>query len=272
MPGPTRFRALLAHTACLTLLAAVALVIEGAIAPVPAEARAGGSYGSPSSANGATNYRRPNDRRNRSETTEGDRRFLMVMGVIVVIYGATLLRKRMKGEAPTSAGSQPARRRLDELIAQAAARDGIWREEVFLEQAREAFYAVQRAWVARNQDIAKDVMTPALYARHKVLTDKMTAMGETNHLKDLKILSAKLVHMADHLDDRQDELWIRFTASAYDALVDERTGAVKRGSVEHLSVFKEIWKFKRDGRHWQVDAIDPNVTQALPQSQVETAA
>jgi hypothetical protein len=264
-----RLNARLGLAACLLSLT-VALPV---VAPAPAEARAGGSYGSSSSSRSSYSGSRSRTwSSSRSHSGSSSRSgggapgplfILMALGFCVFA-----LRTQSKHRRSGATAGIESRRvsSLSRMLEEAASQDPIWREEALLQHARDAFEAVQRAWVARDQDRARDYMTPELYARHKAQTDAMIARGERNVLGGLAITAARIVHLADRLDDDQDVVWIQFTASAEDYLVSEQTGKVLKGAKGERSVFKEVWKFKRDSRTWRVDAIDPNAEQVLPLS------
>jgi hypothetical protein len=272
-----RLNARLGLAAGLLGLAIALPAVTIAVTPAPAEARAGGSYGSTRSSAGSSSRSSFSGSRSSSTRYRGARGgdpftgfpaippFLFgVLGVGA--FAAFVLVS--KGRVDTSGMAPSARLSQDtsELLAELAERDAVWREDAFLQQARDAFEAVQRAWVSRNQDQAKGVMTPALYQRHKAQTDAMIARGEKPVMEQLQILAARVVYVGDRVDDAQDEAWVQFTGGAVDYLIREATGEILRGDATELSVFKEIWKFKRHGRQWRVDAIDPNTDQVLPLS------
>lgn len=248
-----------------------------ALAPAPAEARAGGSYGgSRSSASGSSRVTFGGSRSSstRYRSSPGGDPFKESPAIPPFMFGVlgvgafAAFALVTKGRVDTSGMAPSARLSQDtsELLAELAERDAVWRENAFLQQARDTFEAVQRAWVARDQDMAKDVMTQALYQRHKEQTDAMIARGEKPVMEQLQILAARVIYVGDRVDDAQDEAWVQFTGGAVDYLILEATGEILQGDATELSVFKEIWKFKRHGRQWRVDAIDPNTEQVLPLS------
>jgi predicted lipid-binding transport protein (Tim44 family) len=282
MTLPARLNARLGLAACLLGLTIAVPVIELAIAPAPAEARAGGSYGSSRSSASSSRSSYSGSRssswsssRSRSGSGGSGGGLSGFMAFLFLVVGGfamlALLSKAKKHATFTPpVGNAREQIKLEALLAEAAQRDGVWREDALVQHARDAFEAVQRAWVARNQDLAFDYMTPRLYQNHKQQTDGMIARGERAVLGQLTITGARIVHVADRLNDDQDMVWIQFTARAEDYLMSEQTGKVLKGAKGQVSVFKEIWKFKRDGRTWKVDQIDGNADQALPASFSET--
>jgi hypothetical protein len=255
--------------------------IATALATEPAEARAGGSYGSSSGSRSSYSGYRSSSSTHRSSSNRhggsGDRTSLGEWLVILAGVGGLLFftGTPLFGWRKPKADAAPRPRQWETLTvlqAEMAKRDPAWEEANLLAQVRESYMAIQHAWVRRDQDLAKSEMTPALYARHKAQTDAMIARGEVAVLKNLEITGCRLVHAADYLDDGRDEAWVKISARAYDYLMSEQTGKVLKGSKDHLSVFTEIWKFRRDGRNWVAAEIVPNADIVVPQSYSQAAS
>lgn len=268
MPVSTRFRASMAQLACMVVLSAVVPAIAAVVMAPPAEARAGGHYGSTTYGTPTPSYtddwdEREYRRRHRSKPKSDPNWhlemgiFLPFMGGVVLLLGGLWVYSNRPGRPqPETIIERVQRKRVEAVMDEAAALDDAWDKDRFLAHAQQAYVLVQKAWVARNQDIAKDVMTPALYAKHKADTDAMRERGEAAALEKLEILAARPMYMADRGDDTRDEIWVQFTARAIDYKVDVRSGKVLEGSKNKLSTFKEVWKFKRDRTTWRVDAIE----------------
>lgn len=280
---PARIRRSVAHAVCLAGLAMTVPAIAPMVAPEPAEARAGGSYGS-SSRSSSSSYRSSSSTYRSSSSSRSHRRgsgntlgfgemiFVFALMGTVLIVGLVLMGVSKKTSGTTGTARPRQWETLTVLQAEMAKRDPAWEEANLLEQVRESYMAVQHAWVRRDQDVAKSEMTPELYARHKAQTDGMIARGEVAVLKNLEITGCRLVHASDYLDDSRDEAWVKISARAYDYLMSEQTGKVLKGSKDNLSVFTEIWKFRRDGRHWVAAEIVPNADIFVPQSYSQAAS
>jgi hypothetical protein len=145
------------------------------------------------------------------------------------------------------------------LLERAAATDGAWDEEALKKRIEQAFYAIQRAWVARDQDKARKFMSDRLYEKHKMQTDKMIANKVKNILEGLDLIEAGVVQIMDYKKDSKDAFWAFIKASALDYNIDESTGQAV-GEVEDPTVFQELWKFIRTDKGWVVDEIDSKAT------------
>ncbi|MFN3429221.1 MAG: Tim44 domain-containing protein [Candidatus Sericytochromatia bacterium] len=281
MPTSTRLRRSLSRAVCLVGLAAGVPAIATALAPEPAEARAGGSYGSSSSSSSSSRSSSSGFRSSGSTYSSSRYRhggsgggisfgeWLVILGVLgglIFFSGTSLFGLRRQPSNAVLAHRPRQWETLTVLQAEMAEHDPAWEEANLLEQARESYMAVQHAWVRRDQDLAKSEMTPELYARHKAQTDAMIARGEVAVLQHLEITGCRLVHASDYQDDSRDEAWIKISARAFDYLMSEHTGRVLKGRKDEVSVFSEIWKFRRDGANWVAAEIVPNADIHVPQS------
>lgn len=127
-------------------------------------------------------------------------------------------------------------------LAKITARDPGFDERSFLDRAQTAFFKVQQAWQARDQDVARDVLSDALYERHKMQTDELIAEHKVNILKDIVIGHARIVGAT--AGQPYDSIVVSFTASMTDYEIDENTKQVVFGS-QYPTTFTESWTFIR---------------------------
>jgi len=121
-------------------------------------------------------------------------------------------------------------------------RDPGFDERSFLDRAQTAFFKIQQAWMARNQDLARDVMSDALYERHKMQTDQMIAAHQTDMLENIVIGHAKVVDVAAATP--YDTIVVAFTASMSDYTIDDNTKQIVDGE-RTPTTFTEFWTFIR---------------------------
>jgi hypothetical protein len=122
------------------------------------------------------------------------------------------------------------------------AQDPNFSEAAFLDKVQTAFFLVQKAWTQRNQDLARAVMSEALYRRHKMQTDELLQKGRTNVLENIVIGGAQIVKIASENDC--DAITVRIRASMSDYMTDDKTGQVADGHKEPRP-FTEYWAFVR---------------------------
>ena len=122
------------------------------------------------------------------------------------------------------------------------ARDPGFDERSFLDRAQTAFFKIQQAWMGRNQDLARDVMSDALYERHKMQTDQLIAAHQIDVLENIVIGHAKVVDVRPGTP--YDTIVVAFTASMTDYTIDENTKQVVDGE-RTPTTFTEFWTFIR---------------------------
>jgi hypothetical protein len=121
------------------------------------------------------------------------------------------------------------------------------------------YFKVQEAWTARNQDIAEDCMSDALYCRHKLQTDQMLKEGTRNVLESINLSDVTIVEVNDFSDNSKDQFWAYIEGSMVDYTVRESTGEVISGYKDVSKSFHELWKFIRTKHGWVLDRIDEHV-------------
>jgi predicted lipid-binding transport protein (Tim44 family) len=121
-------------------------------------------------------------------------------------------------------------------------RDPNFTEAVFLDRAQTAFFKVQQAWAARNQDLARDVMSDALYERHKMQTDQLIANHQIDVLENVVIGHARIADVQP--GGTYDAITVAFSASMTDYTIDERTKQMVSGQ-RYPTSFTEYWSFIR---------------------------
>ena len=171
--------------------------------------------------------------------------------------GSTMVGDIMDTTPPTpgwTASEAPAipSRRVDEGAVQAGiaaikAKDPNFDERAFLDRAQTSFFKVQQAWAARNQDLARECMSDALYERHKMQTDQLIANHRIDVLENIVIGNAHI--MSAHAGDAFDSIVIAFTASMTDYTIDENTRQMVSGN-QFRQTFTEFWTFiRKSGVH-----------------------
>jgi predicted lipid-binding transport protein (Tim44 family) len=142
----------------------------------------------------------------------------------------------------------PARRLDPDAVAAGLeaikAKDLNFDERAFLDRAQTSFFKVQQAWTARNQDLARDCMSDALYERHKMQTDQLIANHQVDVLENIVIGNAHITHVAP--GHAFDSITVAFTASMTDYTIDEQTRNVVGGN-QYQQTFTEYWTFIRRG-------------------------
>lgn len=138
--------------------------------------------------------------------------------------------------------------------------DELWNHRHLLSTSRLVFMRVQKAWMERNQDLVKDVMTNKIYEKHKAQTDEMIAKGTQNILKDIKISEIVIISVSDYKDNSKDSFSAYINASMIDYTIDKKTSEVISGDDSESNSFSEIWTFLREKDQWKLDEISQNTS------------
>lgn len=147
-----------------------------------------------------------------------------------------------------------------EILARIKNSDPSWDPDHIRDRVRKTYFSLQRAWMARNQDMAKEFMSEKLYVSHKMMTDAMIARQEKNILDEIELLDSRVVSVEDHTGDDQDILWVYITGAMIDYKINDVTGYTISGDRSKKTEFNELWKFvKNTYGDWVLDEIKNRV-------------
>jgi predicted lipid-binding transport protein (Tim44 family) len=146
------------------------------------------------------------------------------------------------------------------LTAELEQRDPLWNLQAMTSRVNEVFFKVQAAWVALNQNLARDCMSDQLYRRHKAQTDQMLAEKTRNVLENIQLAEVLIYSVADYHDDARDTFAAQLTGSMIDYTVKEAHGYVTVGDRVNAEAFTEVWYFVRQKDQWLLNVIAPLAT------------
>ena len=146
------------------------------------------------------------------------------------------------------------------LINKLEITDSIWNDRSMKTRAEEIFFTVQKAWMERNIDIAKEYVTTRLHTKYKFQTDDMTARGVKNILQDIKINPIEIFSVQDYRDNNRDTFSAKISGTMLDYEIDEKTGTITKGDQAKKHFFEDIWTFTRQGNIWLADEVDNDVS------------
>lgn len=148
----------------------------------------------------------------------------------------------------------------NELLARLEKLDRAWNLDAIRNRVNEVFFKVQRAWMERDQNLAKDCMSDAIFQRHKLQTDHLIEEHRKNILENINLSQVDIVDVEDFLDNRKDRFWAHLDGSMIDYTVDDTNNRVVYGKKTEAENFAELWKFVRAGNTWVLDEIDQTVS------------
>jgi predicted lipid-binding transport protein (Tim44 family) len=151
-------------------------------------------------------------------------------------------------------------RACKELLARLEKLDPAWDIDAIRHRINEVFFKVQQAWMARDQNLAKDCMSDAIFQKHKLQTDHLIEEHHKNMLENINLTQADIVDVEDFVDNRKDRFWAHIEGSMIDYTIDDTNNRVVSGNNTKAESFTELWKFVRIGNTWVLDEIDQSVS------------
>jgi hypothetical protein len=173
--------------------------------------------------------------------------FLFILFALWQVYRRMSIGNPMQASnyGPTYAPMAQMRSTLTEDLAALQAKDPNFNQQMFLDRAQAAFFALQKAWMDRNLEPARVYMSDGIYHRWKTQIDAMIAAHKKNMLDNLVIGGVQIVKV--QTDPNFDTVTVRIDASAADYEVDDTTAnKVIYGSRQNQN-FTEYWTFIRSG-------------------------
>ncbi|HXN05217.1 MAG TPA: Tim44-like domain-containing protein [Candidatus Acidoferrum sp.] len=173
--------------------------------------------------------------------------FLFILFALWQVYRRMSIRNPMQASnwGPAYAPMAQMRSTLTEDLAALQAKDPNFNQQMFLDRAQAAFFALQKAWMDRNLEPARVYMSDGIYHRWKTQIDAMIAAHKKNMLDNLVIGGVQIVKV--QTDPNFDTITVRIDASAADYEVDDTTAnKVIYGSRQNQN-FTEYWTFIRSG-------------------------
>jgi hypothetical protein len=173
--------------------------------------------------------------------------FLFILFALWQVYRRMSIGNPMQASnyGPTYAPMAQMRSTLTEDLAALQAKDPNFNQQMFLDRAQAAFFALQKAWMDRNLEPARVYMSDGIYHRWKTQIEAMIAAHKKNMLDNLVIGGVQIVKV--QTDPNFDTVTVRIDASAADYEVDDTTAnKVIYGSRQNQN-FTEYWTFIRSG-------------------------
>ncbi len=125
----------------------------------------------------------------------------------------------------------------------------------FTAAASDVFFQVQAAWMGRDTEPIRHLMTPEIYEQMHKECDRLRVERHINRLENIAVRSTEVTEAWQ--ESGQDFVTVHFLASLLDYTVDEGSNQLVAGSRTEPVKFEEYWTFTRPvGPHpWQLGAI-----------------
>jgi predicted lipid-binding transport protein (Tim44 family) len=129
-------------------------------------------------------------------------------------------------------------------------------EAAFRELCTDRFFQIQAAWMRRDPDKLRPLLTEEMHGVFGKQIDAAKAKRQINKLENITVRSVEVTEAWQ--EQGQDYLTVRLLANLLDYTVDETTGTVVDGSDSAPVKFEEFWTWVRPvGRNdWRLGAIN----------------
>jgi predicted lipid-binding transport protein (Tim44 family) len=129
----------------------------------------------------------------------------------------------------------------------------------FTEPASDIFFRVQAAWMARDMDGVRPVLTEEMGASMQAQCDQLKAQRRVNRLESIAVRAVDVTEAWQ--ESGRDFVTVRFLASLLDFTTDESGAQVVEGSRTEPVKFEEYWTFTRPvgPGAWRLSAIQQAV-------------
>ena len=125
----------------------------------------------------------------------------------------------------------------------------------FSDTASDLFFRVQGAWMGRDLNPVRDLLTPEMYEAMQKDCDRLRAERRIDRMENIAVRSVEVTEAWQ--ENGRDYVTVRFLASLLDYTIDERTNEVVQGSRTEPVKFEEFWTFVRPvgPNPWRLSAI-----------------
>ncbi|NVO04377.1 MAG: TIM44-like domain-containing protein [Bacteroidetes bacterium] len=146
------------------------------------------------------------------------------------------------------------------ILHKIAGADPMWNFEDMKLYARQTFYKIQDAWENRDIDRVKDIVTPELYDKYKIMLDDMKARGEKNIIGNMNITNTSLIGCQDYKDDSMDRYVTYIKGTILDYTILEPSNEIIKNPNKTEENFSDTYHFVRNGNVWLLEDIDNSVS------------
>ncbi len=170
---------------------------------------------------------------------------LIIWGIYTIIITVVLIVKTISSK---------------NIISWASKKDHFWDANKMKAHAKSMFFSMQQAWMDRNIDSVKELITEELYEDYKQQLAFMTNSKEINMLESIDVSSIRIISCEDFNDNTKDSFIAYIKGSMIDYTIYEKTKRVKKNHKKEVEDFKDTYHFVRQDNKWLLNYIDNDVT------------
>lgn len=171
--------------------------------------------------------------------------FMSVLVLIVVVYFIYRASKKGAGAgrpvAPGASYSTPQGQNIG--VATLRTEDPNFSEQAFLEGVSNRYVKLQQAWMAKDWEPMRMLLTDALYAQFERQLGDLIRARQTNRVERIAVLGAKI--LGCWRDEANDIITVELRTRIVDYVVDDATGSVVRGDPNRELFMTYEWTLVR---------------------------
>lgn len=146
------------------------------------------------------------------------------------------------------------------VIKKSAEQDSFWNFDQMRDNAKKVFFKMQDAWMDRNIESVKDIITSRLYDDYKTQLELMKKNSEKNILSGINVTDVRIIGCEDYLDNSHDSYIAHIKGEMLDYTIDERTRRIIKNPDKKAESFTDTYHFVRKDNKWLLDNIDNKVS------------
>ncbi|HYL80455.1 MAG TPA: Tim44 domain-containing protein, partial [Candidatus Acidoferrum sp.] len=129
-------------------------------------------------------------------------------------------------------------------------------QAAFAEWCTDTFFRIQAAWMRRDLDALKPVLTEEMQDSFRKQIEDARAKGQINKLENITVRSVQITEVWQ--EQGLDYVTVHFLANLLDYTVEEAAGKVVSGSATEPVKFEEYWTWVRPvgPNPWRLSAIN----------------
>jgi predicted lipid-binding transport protein (Tim44 family) len=151
-------------------------------------------------------------------------------------------------------------KRARQLISQLGTQDTLWNYEQMIDYAQKVFAKMQNAWMERNMELVKDIVTERLYQDYQKKLDWQKVKHEQNIIEDIEIKRTEIIGMEDHAGKDKDTFTIYIKGKLVDYTISDKTGKIYTNKAKGKTSFVDLYYFLRKEEKWLLDRIENDVS------------
>jgi predicted lipid-binding transport protein (Tim44 family) len=151
-------------------------------------------------------------------------------------------------------------KKAKKIINQVGVNDALWNYDQMIDFAQDVFVRMQNAWMERNMDLVKNIVTQRLYQDYQKKLDWQKVKHEQNIVEDIEIKKTEIIGVEDHVGKDKDSFTVYIKGKLVDYTVSDKTGRIYTNKSKSKTAFVDLYYFLRKEDKWLLDRIDNDVS------------